>query len=326
MVFEFTPDENFNFLQAFAKRTGAERQGNTLMLPESLGEGSLRAMRLAPDFSLLIHHYVLTEELILRRTAADNAGDQINVLFHSNAWPERLTERDEFSAKDRREMYDVRITSPGIASEMRFPPAVLVFFTVLTMTRPALQRLLKIKNMNGVVAQIMVGESGFLFYETLNPAAQKTLEALTSVNNQLELSEFRTWIHVQELMCWLFDRLLARETVKPRLIHRADAEQLGHVRAAVLADLARPPSLSELAQLAGMSTSKLTELFKQVFGESIYTYFQKARMEEAGYLLGQAGYSVAETGHRLGFSNMSHFSRLFEKHYGSKPKRFGMER
>lgn len=34
----------------------------------------------------------------------------------------------------------------------------------------------------------------------------------------------------------------------------------------------------------------------------------------------------AETGHRLGFSNLSHFGRLFEKYYGAKPKRFGTER
>ncbi len=326
MLFEFAPDENFNFLQAFARQTGARLQGNTLTLPESLGEGSLLAIRLNPDFSLLIHQYVLTEELILRRTAADNSGDRINVLFHSTAWPERPVEHDKFSTESQKGACDVRITSPNIDSEMRFPPDVSVFFTVLTMTRPALQELLKIKKMNGVVAQILVGESGFLFYETMSPAAQKTLEALTSANGQAELSEFRTWIRVQELLSWLFDRLLARETGKPRLVHRADAEQLGRVRAAVLADLAVPPSLPELARRAGMSTSKLTDLFKQVFGESIYTYFQKARMEEAGYLLGRAGYSVSETGHRLGFSNMSHFSRLFEKHHGSKPKRFGMGR
>ena len=80
--------------------------------------------------------------------------------------------------------------------------------------------------------------------------------------------------------------------------------------------------MPKLAQLAGMSTSKLTDLYKQVFGDSIYTYYQKARMEEAGHLLRHKGYSVAETGHRLGFSNLSHFSRLFQKHYGTKPKRF----
>lgn len=81
-----------------------------------------------------------------------------------------------------------------------------------------------------------------------------------------------------------------------------------------------------MASLAGISLSKLTDLFRQVFGDSIYDYFQKARMAEAHFLLRQVGYSVSETGHRLGFSNLSHFSRLFEKHYGMTPKRFAMTR
>jgi AraC-like DNA-binding protein len=30
-------------------------------------------------------------------------------------------------------------------------------------------------------------------------------------------------------------------------------------------------------------------------------------------------------GYELGFSNLSHFSRLFEKHYGLTPKRFSAQ-
>jgi AraC-like DNA-binding protein len=45
-------------------------------------------------------------------------------------------------------------------------------------------------------------------------------------------------------------------------------------------------------------------------------------MEEAAFLLRQAKHTVSETGYELGFSNLSHFSRLFEKHYGITPKKF----
>lgn len=326
MLFEFAPGEQFNFLEAFAQRVGASLHDGTLTLPDSLGVGSIKRIWLAPDFSLLVHRYVLAEELILRRTAADNSADRVNVLFQTNAWPEGYAGPDDVAPTDRRAEYAIRITSPDIDSEIRFPPGRALFFTVLSMTRPALRNLLRIKNRNEVVEQILVSRQGFLFYETLSADAQKILKALAVVDTQRELGELRVWIQVQELLCWLFDRLLARETLKHRPIHRVDAEQLGRVRAAVVADLSVPPRLPELARVAGMSISKLTELYKQVFGDSIYDYFQKARMEEAGYLLRQVGCSVSETGHRLGFSNLSHFSRLFEKHYGIKPKRFATER
>lgn len=87
MVFDFTPSGQFNFMEAFAERIGATLLGDTMTLPPSLGMGSIRRVRLTPDFSLLIHQYVLTEELILRRTATDNTADQVNVLFQFYAGP-----------------------------------------------------------------------------------------------------------------------------------------------------------------------------------------------------------------------------------------------
>ena len=326
MIFDFAPGEKFNFLTAFAQRVDAALEDNTLTLPPSLGIGSIRRVRLAPDFSLLIHQYILVEELILRRTAADNSADRVNVLFQLHAGPHQQPGPDDDSPTDRRDGYTIRITSPDINSELRFPPNRAIFFTVLSMARPALHNLLRINNMNGVVEQILVGKQGFLFYETMNADAQKTLKALVAVDTQQALGPLRIWILVQELLCWLFDRLLARETLKHRPVHRMDAEQLERIRATIVADLSTPPHLPELADLAGMSISKLTDLYKQVFGDSIYDYFQKARMDEAGYLLRQGGYSVSEVGYRLGFSNLSHFSRVFEKHQGITPKRFGTDR
>lgn len=326
MVFDFAPNETFDFLATFAQRVGAILQDNMLTLPSSLGIGSIRRVRLTPDFSLIIHQYVLIEELILRRTAADNSADRVNVLFQLNAGPNQQLVPTDAAPIDRRDEYTIRITSPDINSELRFPANRAIFFTVLSMTRSALRNLLRLNSMNGVVEQILVGKQGFLFYETMNTDVQKTLKTLVAIDTQRALGELRIWIQVQELLCWLFSRLLARGTTKHRPIHRADAEQLNRIRAAVVADLSVPPQLPQLASLAGMSISKLTDLYKQVFGDSIYDYFQKARMDEAGYLLRQGGYSVSEVGYRLGFSNMSHFSRLFKRHQGSTPKRFASDR
>ncbi|GAB3806534.1 hypothetical protein GCM10028819_42070 [Spirosoma humi] len=73
-----------------------------------------------------------------------------------------------------------------------------------------------------------------------------------------------------------------------------------------------------------MSESKMKRLFKQIFGVSIYQYFQTHRLNQAAYLIKEQGLSIAQTGYQLGFSNLSHFSRIFEKHIGSKPKKFSV--
>ncbi len=45
-------------------------------------------------------------------------------------------------------------------------------------------------------------------------------------------------------------------------------------------------------------------------------------MERAAELLRTGHYTVASVGYQLGFSNLSHFTRLFEKVMGKKPKKY----
>jgi AraC-like DNA-binding protein len=127
---------------------------------------------------------------------------------------------------------------------------------------------------------------------------------------------------VQELLYHLFHKLSKRENTSQKTVNNADAEKLLALRNLILSDLSQPPSLPELAVATGMSETKLKQLFKQTFGDTIYNYYQKVRMEEAAFLLKQAGYSVSEVGYQLGFSNLSHFSRLFKRHYGNTPKKY----
>ena len=75
-----------------------------------------------------------------------------------------------------------------------------------------------------------------------------------------------------------------------------------------------------------MSESQLKQSFREVFGMSIYQYFQQARLEKAKELLAENKWTVKEVGYELGFTNIGHFSRLFERVYHVKPKKFQLER
>ena len=73
---------------------------------------------------------------------------------------------------------------------------------------------------------------------------------------------------------------------------------------------------------AGMSQTKLKRLFRQIFGYSIFSYYQQFRMKEAARLLKEDKLSVSDAGYRLGFTNLSHFSKVFRDHIGMKPKEY----
>lgn len=70
--------------------------------------------------------------------------------------------------------------------------------------------------------------------------------------------------------------------------------------------------------------SKLKRLFKQIFGNSIFSYYQEFTIKEAARLLEDDRLSVSEVGYRLGFTNLSHFTKVFEEQIGMKPKQYSL--
>ena len=123
-----------------------------------------------------------------------------------------------------------------------------------------------------------------------------------------------------ELIYFLFSKLLSRSETAPVSINIADAEKIYEARAIMFADISITPYLPELATKVGMSLTKMKLLFSQIFGKSIYEYYQAERMNQASFLLQQ--YSVSEAGYKVGFSNLSHFTRVFERYHNLKPKQF----
>lgn len=108
--------------------------------------------------------------------------------------------------------------------------------------------------------------------------------------------------------------------LSPGPLHKDDREKMFQLRKCLLSQLSIPPNLYDLSRAVGLSESKMKQLFRHTFGTSIYHYYQAARMEEAARLLRHL--SVSETGYQLGFSNLSHFARLFARHHNLTPKKF----
>ena len=84
-------------------------------------------------------------------------------------------------------------------------------------------------------------------------------------------------------------------------------------------NLERPMSIGELARSVGMSETSLKRTFRAMYGDSIFSSFQRHRMGEARKLLEESGYSVAEVAYRVGYESPGHFSRAFSRFYGCSP-------
>ncbi len=79
------------------------------------------------------------------------------------------------------------------------------------------------------------------------------------------------------------------------------------------------PSIETLSRTAMMSSTKLKTKFKLVYGMKLYEFYNRSRLEKAKDMLQSGKYSVKETGHTIGFSNLSNFARAFKKEFGFLP-------
>jgi len=323
MTFEFTVHPTFNFVKSFGEKFNIPVYKDSLKIPAAMGKGFIKFKNIDTGIRLAMHHYTLKQDLHLKRKAPQDNHDLISIVFNSNEIPTDTTPDRQMAIQFiKNNGSSIQVASSALSTETLFPANIEVYFGVIGITRRELTALLGFDNVSGPLAMILHGESLFFYHEKMDPEVLRTLKQLSKINDQDRLSALYYKIKVYELIYLLFDKLKDRGTGKQSPINKADIDKLSAIRTAILADLSQPPALNSLAKMTGMSETKMKQLFKQTFGDTIYNYYQNERMKEAGFLLKHAGYSVSEVGYHLGFSNLSHFSRLFEKHYGLTPKKY----
>ena len=96
-------------------------------------------------------------------------------------------------------------------------------------------------------------------------------------------------------------------------------EGIYKAREILLQHIGDPITIKELSRKVAMNECYVKKGFKEIFGTTIFDFYQQQRMEHAKYLLYEKGLSVTDVSALLGYSSISHFSAAFKKHTGLKP-------
>jgi AraC-like DNA-binding protein len=110
----------------------------------------------------------------------------------------------------------------------------------------------------------------------------------------------------------------------PFLVDETNVIKIRKAKDIIVARMAEPPSLQELADEIGLNLKKLKEGFKQIYGDSVFSFLFDYKMEVARKLLEAGNDNVNEVGHKVGYSTASHFIAAFKKKYGTTPKKYIM--
>lgn len=110
----------------------------------------------------------------------------------------------------------------------------------------------------------------------------------------------------------------------PFLIDEENVLKIRKAKDIVIANMAEPPGLQELADQVGLNLKKLKMGFKQIYGDSVYSFLFDYKMEFARKLLEDGTHNVNEVGLKIGYSTSSHFISAFKKKFATTPKKYLM--
>lgn len=114
------------------------------------------------------------------------------------------------------------------------------------------------------------------------------------------------------------------DLIAPEDLHRSGLSPsvMRRVQSFVDEQLGSRISLENMAAIANMSTYHFAHAFRDVTGVPPHRYLTQRRIEQARELLRKTRLPVAEIAWRLGYSNQSHFTKLFRREVGVTPSAF----
>ncbi|HVK49323.1 MAG TPA: AraC family transcriptional regulator [Pseudobacter sp.] len=153
------------------------------------------------------------------------------------------------------------------------------------------------------------------------------LEAVLNHNYTGSLENIYINAQVQMLLLYSMECMLGEEKGEKGieafqckfLANEADRDKIVKAREILIQHIGEPITIKELSRKVAINECYLKKGFKELFGTTVFDFYQNQRMEHARYLLYEKGLSVTEVSMMLGYSSISHFSTAFKRHTGIKP-------
>lgn len=159
----------------------------------------------------------------------------------------------------------------------------------------------------------------------IKPTVSIVLQQIINSNINSSIRELYVKGKIYELLSLHFQKdETAEGEYCPFLVDEDNVLKIRKAKEIIISRMAEPPSLQELANEIGLNIKKLKEGFKQIYGDTVYSFLFDYKMEHSRRLLETNQYNVNEVGTQVGYSSASHFIAAFKKKFGTTPKKYVM--
>jgi AraC-like DNA-binding protein len=313
------PDEA---IRAFEETLAFGNGFREIAVSPTIGTGRLTALEIDADFHVNFQFCRLRAPLEVVKEWQGDASSFVTIAFYHLQIPQKAYFRGDELVYDQE---GVNIYSGGMDKmTLLFPAHSERNVVCVRIRRHKLEALLGGSQREYLGEWLRSGQ--FFLNEPLSPVMRRVLSELRQYPAGKALGPLFYHTRTLELIYLLLEQLNKRTSAPCKTTDPIHLAQIFKAKSLLVQDLSAPPTIAALASSVLLSESQLKQSFREVFGVSIYQYFQQARLEKAKELLAENRRTVKEVGYELGFTNIGHFSRLFERVYHVKPKKFQLER
>ena len=161
--------------------------------------------------------------------------------------------------------------------------------------------------------------------EAVSPVIAVVLSQVMNYTLHRSIKELYIKGKVYELISLYFNKSQDADMEQcPFLVDEDNVKRIRKAKEIVITRMAEPPSLQDLSEEIGLSLKKLKEGFKQIYGDSVYSFLFDYKMEYSRKMLESGKHNVNEVGLKVGYSTSSHFIAAFKKKYSTTPKKYLM--
>lgn len=122
-----------------------------------------------------------------------------------------------------------------------------------------------------------------------------------------------------ELLCSAVEAFCALSSAPNEEYTDRELRCLHSARGILMRQLSPPPTIRQLARAVGIAETTLGHGFKSVFGETLFDFSLRCRMQYALTLLRDKHWSVAKTANAVGYAHATSFTTAFHRYFDMRP-------
>jgi AraC-like DNA-binding protein len=123
-----------------------------------------------------------------------------------------------------------------------------------------------------------------------------------------------------ELLCAAVRGFSSLSSMPDEEYNDRDLRCLHAARDLLMRQFSPAPTIRRAARAAGMNETALKHGFKAVFGETLFEFSVRCRMQHALKLLRERSMPVARIAESVGYSHQTSFATAFRRHFGMSPR------